>query len=1010
MVATAAALVQGPSKKPPTARRRPQEDVMNANRNPSESQAHRLSTSQLLEATTDGFALLDIEGRILDVNTRLCVLSGYTREELLTLSIPDLSAHPTRDEIRETVQQVLKSRSLRIETKYLTKAGRLLDVELSATVIELENSPVIACFLRDVTERKRVEEALHLTQHSIDIVTTGIAWIAPDARLLYVNDFLCHVLGYSRDELHTMRITDIDPNLNSEQWSAFFKEVRRQSPMSFPAWGRRKDGKLIPVEVFADFVRAHDKEFVFGFMTDITERRRAQDAIRDKEKELRLLAENVPGYYNYLDSDLQFRFVNRQFEQLMDLPKEQILGKHLAEILGEETVMAFCDEVNKALSGKSSFYEGTLPTHPGGPGYYSLQFVPDLDDEDAVKGIFLMATDLSDRKRAEDVLRESEFKYRTLVEAFPDIVFITDYTGKMLFAGPSLERQTGFTVDDFQFPQEENPFIHPEDASRVARFIQEFAQSTERYSNVIENRFLDKMGRTHWYSSILAKMEYQGEQALQYIVRDITEQKEAREALRMSEERFSKAFQSSPDPIAITSQVDHRFLEVNDSFVQISGYSRDEIIGKDSIELNFYDNLDDRARLFEALKRGEQIRQWEMCLKNRSGERLMCDVSMDRITVQGEPALLTVVRDITERKEAELERERAFEEIARLKDELQRERDYLREEVNVALRFGDIVGDSPAIKQVLARIEAVSSTNASVLIVGESGVGKELVARAIHTRSPRREKSMVRVNCASIPRELFESEFFGHVKGAFTGAHRDRIGRFQLADGGTIFLDEVAEIPMELQGKLLRVLQEGEYERVGEDKTRSVDVRVIAATNRDLKAEVQARRFREDLYYRLSVFPIDVPPLRERQQDILPLTRHFLKRAFQDLDRKPLALTRSQAEALEKYEWPGNIRELHNVIERSVILTRGDRLRLDLAMSTSVRAGLEESTLDNEGRSKTDFMTADELRQLERENIIAALEHADWKVSGRGGAAELLGIKPSTLTYQIKSMGIRKPA
>jgi PAS domain S-box-containing protein len=983
---------------------------MNAKRTSSESRAHDFHIGQLLEATMDGFVLIDAELRILDVNTTWCVISGYTREELLTLSIRDIEAQHTDDEMRNTALQVIEHGTGRFDTKHRTKDGRILDVEVTATALELDNRPHIACFLRDVTERKRVEEAFHLTQHSIDIVTTGIAWIAPDARLLYVNDFLCRILGYSRDELYTMRITDIDPNLNLEQWSAFFKQVRRQSPMSFQAWGRCKDGKLIPVEVFADFVRAHDKEFVFGFMTDISERRQAEDTIRSKEKELTLLAENVPGYYNYLDADLRFRFINRQFEELMDLPKEQILGKHLAEVLGEETVATFCDEMNKALSGAPSLYEGNLPAHPGRPGHYSLQFVPDLDDKDAVKGIFLMATDLSDRKRAEDVLRESEFKYRTLVEAFPDIVFITDYTGKMLYAGPSLERQTGFTVDDFQFPQEENPFIHPEDASRVASFIQEFAQSTERYSSVIENRFTDKMGRTHWYSSILAKMEYQGEQALQYIVRDITEQTQAREALRLSEEKFSKAFQSSPDPIAITSESDHRFLEVNESFVKISGYSRDEITGKDSIELNFYDNIDDRARLFEALQRGEQIRQWEMCLKNRSGEKLMCDVSMDRITVQDEPALLTVVRDITERKEAELERERAFEEIARLKDELQRERDYLREEVNVALRFGEIVGDSPAIKQVLARIEAVSNTNASVLIMGESGVGKELVARAIHSQSPRRQKSMVRVNCASIPRELFESEFFGHVKGAFTGAHRDRIGRFQLAEGGTIFLDEVAEIPMELQGKLLRVLQEGEYERVGEDKTRSVDGRVIAATNRDLKAEVQARRFREDLYYRLSVFPIDVPPLRERQQDILPLARHFLKRAFQDLDRKPLALTRSHAEALEKYQWPGNIRELHNVIERSVILSRGNRLRLDLAMSTSVRAGLEESTLDDEGRRKTDFLTADELRQLERDNILVALEHADWKVSGPGGAAELLGIKPSTLTYQIKSMGIRKPA
>jgi PAS domain S-box-containing protein len=964
---------------------------------------------QLLEATMDGFALVDVEGRILNVNAAFCRMSGYTREELLTLRIRDIEAQQTDDVIRNLALHTAEHRTARFETVHRAKGGQILEVEVSSTVLETDGRPLIACFIRDITQRKHTEEALHLTQHSIDMVTTGIAWIAHDSRLLYVNQSFCNSLGYSRDELLSMRISDIDNNFPPERWAATWSEVKVKSLLAFETDARCKDGRLIPVEVSANYVRSGEKEFVFGLMTDISERKRAEEAIQRKEEQLQLLAESVPGYYNYLDSDLRFQFVNRQFQQLIGLPREQILGKHLAEVFGEETTMAFCEEVSQALSGERSFYEGGLPAHPGGPGYFGMQFVPDLDEQDNVKGIFLLATDLSDRKRAEDVLRESEFKYRTLIEAFPDIVFITDYSGKMLYASPSLERQTGFTVDDFQFPQEENPFIHPEDAPRVARFIQEFGQSTERYSRVIENRFTDKIGQTHWYSSVLAKMEYQGQPALQFIVRDITEQKRARDALRLSEEKFSKAFQSSPDPIAITSQIDHRFLEVNDGFVKLSGYSREEIIGKDSVELGFYDNIDDRAQLFDALRRGERIRQWEVYFRTRSGEKLTCDVSMDQIVVQDEPALLTVVRDITERKEAELEKEKAFEEIARLKDELQRERDYLREEVNVALHFGDIVGNSPAIKQVLARIEAVSNTGASVLIMGESGVGKELVARAIHSQSPRWQKSMVRVNCASIPRELFESEFFGHVKGAFTGAHRDRIGRFQLADGGTIFLDEVAEIPMELQGKLLRVLQEGEYERVGEDKTRKVDVRVIAATNRDLKAEVQARRFREDLYYRLSVFPIDVPPLRERRQDILPLANHFLKRACRDLDRKPLALTRSQAEALERYEWPGNIRELHNIIERSVILSRGDRLRLDLAMSTSARVGLE-LTPDTNGHRKTVLLTADELRAIERENIIAALEQADWKVSGTGGAAELLGVKPSTLSYQIKSMGIRKPA
>src|SRR5262249_50111149 len=270
---------------------------------------------------------------------------------------------------------------------------------------------------------------------------------------------------------------------------------------------------------------------------------------------------------------------------------------------------------------------------------------------------------------------------------------------------------------------------------------------------------------------------------------------------------------------------------------------------------------------------------------------------------------------------------RAFAEIERLREQLELENSYLREEVKIALAPGDIVGSSPAFQRILQQIELVAPTSASVLLLGESGTGKELIARRIHERSPRHNRPLIKVNCASIPRELFESEFFGHVKGAFTGAFRDRTGRFQAADGGTLFLDEIAEIPFELQGKLLRAIQEGQFERVGEDHTRRVDVRIVAATNRDLQQELAENRFRQDLYYRLSVFPIHLPPLRERREDIAELTTHFVAAASARLNVPAAAVTRQHLDALRQYSWPGNIRELQNVIERAVILARGGSLR-----------------------------------------------------------------------------------
>ena len=251
-----------------------------------------------------------------------------------------------------------------------------------------------------------------------------------------------------------------------------------------------------------------------------------------------------------------------------------------------------------------------------------------------------------------------------------------------------------------------------------------------------------------------------------------------------------------------------------------------------------------------------------------------------------------------------------FEEISQLKEQLELERDYLREEVLEAHDFGDVVGDSASFKNVLRQIELVAPTDASVLILGESGTGKELVAREIHRHSQRSDKPLVRVNCASIPAELYESEFFGHVKGAFTSAVSDRAGRFELADGGTLFLDEVGEIPLALQSKLLRVLQEGEFERVGDEQTQHVDVRIVAATNQDLKNQIEANQFREDLYYRLNVFPIEVSPLRQRTEDIAALAAHFVEMSARKLNRPRPRLTQANILTLERYDWPGNIREL----------------------------------------------------------------------------------------------------
>ena len=350
---------------------------------------------------------------------------------------------------------------------------------------------------------------------------------------------------------------------------------------------------------------------------------------------------------------------------------------------------------------------------------------------------------------------------------------------------------------------------------------------------------------------------------------------------------------------------------------------------------------------------------------------------------------------------------RAFEEIEELKRRLELENEYLRDEIRTSYFAKGMIGKSPALLKVLEQVELVAPTDTSVLIQGESGVGKELIARAIHDRSPRADLPMIKVNCASVPGERFESEIFGHVKGSFTGAIRDRAGRFELANGGTLFLDEVGEIPHDMQGKLLRVLQEGTYERIGDEKTQSADVRIIAATNRNLQHEVQSKRFRQDLYYRLSVFPIDVVPVRDRRDDIPELTSHFLEQFSRKMGIKTPKLKQRHIIELQQYNWPGNIRELQNVVERAVIVSRSGPLEFHLPRpDTKFQSVPSVPTSTN---PSSPLLNHSEICEMERNNLLAVLEKTNWKISGNGGAAAFMGMPAGTLSSKLRVMGIKRP-
>lgn len=448
---------------------------------------------------------------------------------------------------------------------------------------------------------------------------------------------------------------------------------------------------------------------------------------------------------------------------------------------------------------------------------------------------------------------------------------------------------------------------------------------------------------------------------------------------------------------------------VSKKWLEKLGYEEDEVLGK-----KVFDFLSEstNAKLLSGLLQmvldhGSFSDVTVECIK-KDGSILTTLASAQLVNDEsGNPSTITwSLYDTDEFDQVAAKNHDHFKQLIQIKNKLLDERDYLREELSCVKEKYPLISQSHIMQALFEQISAVAKTDANVLILGETGVGKELVARTIVKQSQRHDKPFVTVNCASISKELFESELFGHIKGSFTGATESRKGRWELADTGTIFLDEVGEIPLELQAKLLRAIQHKEFERIGDEKTRNVDIRILAATNRNLHKMVEEGDYREDLFYRLNVFPIEVPPLRERKEDIALLTRHFLDQSCQAFTKDCYGLNEQAIATLTEYDWPGNIRELQNLIERSVILTNG--LSLSIDPSIFVPSSISEETLEMQSASNRKFLTAEEMRHLERESILAALDKANWKISGKNSAAEYLGINASTLASKINSLGIKK--
>ncbi len=977
----------------------------------------------LVEHSQDLLCIHDLEGRFLSMNPVSARLLGYTVEEMLQKPMRDFVDPQFRAQFDIYLGEIRRTGESQGLLAVVTRSGEQRIWEYHNTLrTEGVARPIVRGIAHDVTDRVRAEKTLRsnneqlqrtareqertlheltLFRALLDHSNDAIEVVDPETlHFLDVNERACVELGYSRDELLSMTVFDIAPNVDEGLRAELTQQLAASGFATSEGVHRRKDGTTFPVEVSMRRVQL-DREYVVTVSRDITARQRTDEALRQSEAlararatELETVLDAVPvAVCIAYDAECKRMTGNRAAHEQLRVP----LGKNISKSApldppifrltenGAEIPTGLLPMQQAAATGKPVYGRALTTIFEDGSKRETLMnAVPLLDGEGKIRGSVGASIDLTQLKQAEKALQESELRFRAVYERSPvGIVLVDSRTGQFLQVNPKFCEITGRGENEL-LQKDVAGITHPEDLGRTSEYLcQLVAEELTNYE--MEKRYLRPDGSVRWVRISAVPMADKGESRPWHVglVEDINERKQAEEALRLSEERFRVALKHSP--ITVFSQDrDLRYTWVYNS--QISRPSS-EIVGKttdDVFEAEQGKNSAEARR--QVLETGVAARH-EMQVTGSSGKQYF-DVAIEpvRDSTGAVIGLTGTAMDVTALRETS-------EALREAKRKLTEEKLYLEQEIDTELGYGEIIGRSRALQTVMENVGKVAACDATVLLMGETGTGKEMVARAIHRLSQRVDKSFIKLNCAAIPSGLLESELFGNEKGAFTGAISKKIGRLELADKGTLFLDEIGEISLALQPKLLRVLQDQEFERLGGTQTLKVDFRLIAATNRDLACSVQENEFRSDLYYRLNVFPIRVPPLRERREDIPPLVEYFVNKFARRMNKSISSIPKKTMDALVGWEWPGNVRELENFLERSVILTQGSVLVAPLNALEPIAAE----------RTK---VVDETLEATEREHILRALRESRGKIGGVRGAAMRLGLKRTTLQSKLKHLGI----
>ena len=889
-------------------------------------------------------------------------------------------------------------------------------------------------------ELKKKEKQLLMMKHTVDDATDGIAWIAPDGRYLYVNEAGCRNLNYSAEKLLSMSVSDIDPNYPQDKWHAHYRELKRKGHMRLQTELEGKKGQRHHVDIHSKYMKFGNNEFICSFARDITALKTAEIDLEERLAFEQLIAE-IAARLALLEPEHLDAAIDETLQRLSRFLKIEraFLGRFSED--GARLVFTNIWPAEDRSNRSDIFNMDMASSIPwvlqhirrnrvikAGPGLTGLPdeawqlreqlekdgitsgLVVPIRVEDEVIGLLGLDTIEHPRHYPQSVVnrltivadmigstlqrvhsQNSLQQYQHIVESTTSIVGMVDknyvyqYVNDAYCNAFGKDRQEiiGSSVADFFEQQFFEQTIRPHydrcfAGERVAyQAWGELAGWGHRYLDVRYSPFFDVDGNVS--AAVVSGHDITGTKLLEL-------------KLAESEERFRAFMDNNPASIYIKDEKDIH-IYCNQTAAQTKNMKPDEFIGMTTRDIFPTEIAERLIALDREVIEGDTPRIIEEFKFEKDGNtQWLRDIKFPIKLASGKTLLGGIAIDITEIKKNEQRLQEAYEKIEKLKQKLEQENIYLREEIELRHQHEEIIGKSKPVQEMLARVEKVAGTDATVLILGETGTGKELLANEIHRLSRRKGRTMIKVNCAALPATLIESELFGREKGAYTGAMSRQIGRFDIANGSTLFLDEIGEMPLELQAKLLRVLQEGQFERLGSPESVSTDVRIITSTNRDLAKAVSEGKFREDLYYRLNVFSVTVPPLRDRVDDIPLLVWALVKEYESSMGKTIHTISQSSLDALRQYAWPGNIRELKNTVENAMILSSGKTLHITPPIDQSV-----------------ELHKAIRLEDVERDHIKGVLKETSWRVSGKNGAAELLGLKPTTLASRMKKLDIRRP-